>query len=189
MNDVPLVEARSQLLTLLQTRAVLRGDFVLSSGLHSPYYLDARLVTLSAQGAPLVARVFLDSFPRASVDAVAGLTIGADPIVTAIATVSGMSGSGIDGLIVRKQAKAHGVGRRIEGPWREGIRVAIVDDTLTTGASALEAAHAVEDAGGRVVGIYALIDRDQGARDVVAAAGYPLAAMFTADEVLRDPAL
>ncbi len=177
--------ARADLLKLLQERAVLWGDFILSSGLHSPYYLDARLVTLSAHGAPLVARVFLDCLPVAAIDAVAGLTIGADPIVSAIATLSGLDRTGIDALIVRKQAKGHGAGRRVEGPWREGIRVAIVDDTLTTGASSLDAARAIEEAGGRVQGIYALVDRAQGASEAAAAAGYAFTAIFTADEVLR----
>lgn len=189
VSSSPANDARSQLLELLRDHAVLRGDFVLSSGLRSPYYLDARLVTLSARGAPLVGQVFLDALPLPDIDAVAGLAIGADPIVTAVAAVSGIKGLAIDGLIVRKQAKEHGAGRRIEGPWREGIRVAVVDDTLTTGGSSLEAARAVEDAGGQVRGVYALIDRGQGAADAVAAAGYTFTAVFTAAEVLRDLAL
>lgn len=180
-------DARARLLSLLHNQAVLRGDFVLSSGVRSPYYLDARLVTLSARGASLVAEVFLDSLPLSMIDAVAGLTVGADPIVVAIATLSGVSETAIDALIVRKQPKGHGAGRRIEGPWHEGIRVAIVDDTLTTGASSLEAAHAVEEAGGEVRGVFALIDRGEGARDAVEGAGYRFSAIFTADEVLRDP--
>jgi orotate phosphoribosyltransferase len=164
----------------------LHGDFVLSSGLRSSHYLDARVVTLSAQGAPLVAQVFLRALRGVEIDAVAGLAIGADPIVCAIATYSMMVGRPIDGLIVRKEPKTHGTGRRVEGPWRDGMRVAIVDDTLTSGASALQAAEAIEEAGGTVAGIFALIDREQGARDAVSEAGYPFEALFTAAELLVD---
>jgi orotate phosphoribosyltransferase len=164
----------------------MRGDFVLSSGRRSAYYLDARLVTLSSEGSPLVGAVFLDALPISGVDAVAGLTLGADPIVTSIAVTAGLSGRSIDGLIVRKAAKEHGTARRLEGPWRSGLRVAIVDDSLTTGASSLEAARAVEEAGGRVVGVYALIDREEGAGAAVAAAGYPFHAIYRANDLLGE---
>lgn len=178
-------DARAELLSLLRNRAVLRGDFVLSSGARSTYYLDARAVTLSARGAALVARVFLNTLPVTLIDAVAGLTMGADPIVSAIAATSGASGPAIDGLIVRKEVKGHGAGRRIEGPWRHGLRVAVVDDTLTTGASSLEAARAIQDAGGLVHGVYALIDRGQGARVAVEAAGHTFVAIYDGAEVLQ----
>ena len=121
-------EARARLLSLLRERALLRGDFVLSSGRHSSYYLDARIVTLSAEGSGLVGTVFLDALAGAGVQAAAGLTMGADPIVSAIAVVAGLHGDAIDGLIIRKEPKSHGVGRQIEGPRREGLRVAVVDD-------------------------------------------------------------
>jgi orotate phosphoribosyltransferase len=144
------------------------------------------VVTLSSEGAHLVGTVFLETLGASEVDGVAGLAIGADPIVAAIATVSGLSGRSIDGLIVRKEAKGHGVGGRIVGPWREGMRVAVVDDTLTTGASALTAARAIEEGGGLVTGVYALIDREEGAREAVEAAGYRFTAMYRAAEVLRE---
>jgi orotate phosphoribosyltransferase len=177
---------RERLRDLLQRRAVLRGDFVLSSGQRSSYYLDARVVTLSAAGSALVGRVFLEALAAVNIEAVAGLTLGADPIVAAIATMSGIDGNAIDGLIVRKQAKDHGAARKIEGPWRAGVRVAVVDDTLTTGASSLEAARAVEESGGHVAGVWALIDREQGAQEAVEGAGYPFARIFTARELLED---
>lgn len=177
-------ETRAALLSLLRDQAVLRGEFILSSGQRSSYYLDARLVTLSAAGAHLVGRVFLDILVPGEVDAVAGLTLGADPIVSAITVLSGIERAALDGLIVRKEAKSHGAGRRIEGPWRPGLRVAIVDDTLTTGASSLQAAQAVVEAGGTVHGVYALIDRGQGAREAIEAAGYPFTSIYTADEVI-----
>lgn len=178
--------ARSALLRLLRSHALLRGDFVLASGQRSSYYLDARLVTLSSEGSRLVGEAFFETLQGADVHAVAGLTLGADPIVTAIAVVSGPRGTPIDGLIVRKEQKSHGTGKRIEGPWREGLRVAIVEDTMTTGASALEAAAAVVEAGGEICGVYGLVDRRQGARDAVEAAGYAFHALLTIEEVLGD---
>ena len=177
-------EARARLLSLLRERALLRGDFVLSSGRHSSYYLDARIVTLSAEGSGLVGTVFLDALAGAGVQAAAGLTMGADPIVSAIAVVAGLHGDARDGLIIRKEPKSHGVGRQIEGPWREGLRVAVVDDTLTTGASCLTAARALAEAGGVVAGVYALIDREEGAREAIEAAGYQYHPIFHAHEIV-----
>jgi orotate phosphoribosyltransferase len=177
-------DPRARLLCLLREHAVLHGDFLLSSGQRSSYYLDARIVTLSAQGSALVGEILLDSLAGAEIDAVAGLTLGADPIVCAIAVVSARRDKPLDGLIVRKHVKGHGSGKRIEGPWRPGLRVAIVDDTLTTGASSLEAANAVEEQGGAAVGVWALIDREQGAGDAIRRAGYPFHAIFRARELL-----
>lgn len=169
---------------LLRRHAVLRGDFVLSSGQRSDYYLDARLVTLSSAGAWLVGRAFLERFAGHEVNGVAGLAIGADPIVAAIATCAGSLGRHLDGFIVRKERKEHGAGKRIEGPWRDGLRIAIVDDTLTTGASSLEAAQEAQEAGASIHGVYALIDREQGARAAIEGAGYSFTALFTAAELL-----
>lgn len=174
---------RDELKSLLRMHAVLRGDFVLSSGVHSSYYLDARLVTLSGVGNLAVGRVFLDAIRYNLPDGVAGLTLGADPIITAITLTSALSGIALDGFIVRKERKEHGAARRIEGPWRPGLRLVVVDDTLTTGNSSLEAARAVEDAGASVTGVFALIDREQGAREAIEAAGYPFTAIFTAKEL------
>lgn len=174
---------RNRLLTLLRQHAVLQGDFVLSSGQRASYYLDARLVTLSAEGSMLVGRILLEALPDGS-EAVAGMTLGADPIVSAIALTSAIQGSRVDGLIVRKQSKEHGAGRAIEGPWRSGLRVCIVDDTLTTGTSALQAAAAIVEAGGVVTGVVALIDRGQGAGAAMETAGYSFRAIYTAAEIL-----
>jgi orotate phosphoribosyltransferase len=161
----------------------MRGDFVLSSGKRSAYYLDARLVTLSAQGSALVGDVLFERIRGTEAEAVAGLTLGADPVVTAVALVSAHRERPLDGLIVRKEAKGHGAGRRIEGPWRDGLNVAIVEDTMTTGASSLEAARVIGEAGGKIVGVYGLIDREEGAREAVEAAGYAFHAVFTSDEL------
>lgn len=181
-----LAASRGQLRELLRRRAVLHGDFVLSSGRRSSYYLDARRVTLSAAGSVLVGTVFLATLPASGIEAVAGLTLGADPIVCAISVLAGLGGRDIAGIIVRKEPKGHGTGRRLEGPWRDGMRAAVVDDTLTTGASSLEAARAVEEAGGEVVGVYALIDREQGARAAIEGAGYPFTAVFCASELVAE---
>lgn len=178
--------AVDRLRDILRRKAVLHGDFVLSSGARSSYYLDARLVTLSAEGSVLVGEVFCGLLREAGADAAAGLTLGADPIVTAIAVTSSSRDHPIDGLIVRKERKAHGTGHRIEGPFRPGSRVAVVDDTLTTGASALSAAEAVAEAGGDVVGVFALIDREQGARHAIETAGYPFTAVYRAQELIPD---
>jgi len=179
-------EARALLRKLLREHAVLRGDFVLSSGQRSNYYFDARRVTLSAAGAGLVGRVLFEALQDLEVDAVAGLAVGADPIVASVAVVAGLAGCSLDGIIVRKDAKAHGVGGRIVGPWRAGLRVAVVDDTLTTGSSLLTAARAIEEAGGRVRGAYVLVDREEGGREAVEAAGYSCHAVFSRSEVLGD---
>lgn len=141
---------------------------------------------MSALGSFLVAQVFLHALAGLEIDGVAGLTVGADPIVSGIALLSGLRGRPLDGLIVRKQPKEHGTGRRIEGPWREGLRLAIVDDTLTTGRSALDAASAVADEGGCIAGVYSLIDRAQGAREAIESAGYAYTAIFAATEIV-DP--
>ncbi len=177
-------DPRGALLQILRRDAVLHGDFVLSSGQRSPYYLDARRVTLSAAAAPLVGLIFLREIQDLPVDAVAGLTVGADPIVSAVATVSGQRGHPVDGLIVRKAVKGHGAARRIEGPWRQDMRVVVVEDTMTTGASALEAARAIRGEGGSVLAVWGLIDRKQGAREAIEAAGYTFGAIYSVDELL-----
>lgn len=163
----------------------MHGDFVLSSGRRSSVYLDARLVTLSAAGSGLVGLVLFEALLPLGVDAVAGLAIGADPLVVSVAVVSGMQGAPIEALIVRKEAKAHGAGRTIEGPWRDGMRVAVLEDTMTTGASSLQAARAVQEAGGTVACVLGLIDREQGAREAVEAEGYTFSAVYEAREVLE----
>lgn len=177
-------DVRAELLTVLRERAVLRGDFTLTSGARSEYYLDARVVTLSAEGAYLVGHAFWEALRESDIEGVAGMSVGADPIVTAIAVVSAGSSRPLDAIIARKQRKEHGAQRLLEGPWHAGMRVAVVDDTFTTGASALEAAAAVEAEGGVVEGIYALIDREQGARSAIEAAGYSFSSLYTASELM-----
>jgi orotate phosphoribosyltransferase len=152
---------------------------VLSSGRRASFYLDCRLVTLAAEGSYLVGKTMLDLLGDTAVDAAAGMTVAADPVVTAMALVSHLEGRPLAGLIVRKEAKQHGLGRQVEGPLREGMRVVVVDDTFTTGGSALQAATAIETAGGRVERILGIVDRGEGARAAIEARGYRFDCLYT----------
>lgn len=176
-------EERARLLDLIKRDALTIGDFVLSSGQRSTYYIDLRLVTLSAEGSYLVGKSLLRLLGDGAVDAVAGPTLGADPVVTAVALVSHLEGRPIAGLIVRKEAKSHGGGRLVEGPLKPGMRVVVVEDTCTTGSSALQAAAAVEAAGGQVARIMGIVDRGQGARAAIEARGYRFDTLFTASDL------
>lgn len=173
---------------MLQNEAVKHGEFVLSSGQRAHYYIDCRLVTLSAAGAHLAGRVMLEALGANLPDAVAGMSIAADPVVTAVAVASHHAGTPVQALIVRSQVKEHGTGKQVEGPLQPGMRVAIVEDTVTTGGSVLRAAEAVAAAGGVVTGIWTLVDRLQGAAAAVARAGFAYEAVFSIRELGIDPA-
>jgi orotate phosphoribosyltransferase len=173
--------ARQELLDLLAVKSFRLGEFKLSSGARSDYYIDCRTTTLNAQGARLTGQVFLEEMrsrgwnPRA----IGGLTMGADPIVVAVAVASGQ----IDGFLVRKAEKQHGTGRRIEGFQEKPARVVIVDDVCTTGASTIQAIEAAREFGFEVVGVMCLVERaDAGGRPGVerAAAPAPFVSIFTA---------
>lgn len=176
------------LLQLLRVRSLTRGDFVLSSGRRSGYYIDARITTMSGQGQVLIGRAGLDALDEAGwrPDAIGGLTLGADPIACAIAHAACLDGRGIDAFTVRKQAKMHGTGRRIEGSFPASGSVVIIEDTITTGGSALDALQAVVDAGGSVLGVLALVDREEGGRERLEALGHTVKALYTASELLAD---
>jgi len=170
---------RERLLEILKKKAVLYGDFVLASGKRSSYYIDGRLVTLEPEGAYLIARLILDVLKDAPVDAIGGPTLGADPIVGATVAASYIAGRPLLGFIVRKSQKDHGTQKRIEGPLREGHRVAIVEDVVTSGRSALEAIEQVEAADAKVVKVISVIDRLKGAEELFAEKGYSYTALFT----------
>jgi orotate phosphoribosyltransferase len=176
-------DERGRLLELIKRDAITRGDFVLSSGRRASYYIDLRLVTLAAEGSYLVGKAMLGLLGDDRVDAVAGMTIAADPVVTAMALVSHLEGRPLAGLIVRKEAKQHGMGKQVEGPLRAGMRVVVVDDTFTTGGSALQAAAAVEAAGGTVARILGIVDRREGAGAAIAAKGYRFDCLFALDDL------
>lgn len=179
--------ARQELLRLLATKSFRLGDFKLSSGGRSDYYIDCRTTTLDARGAQLTGQVFLEEIQRRGwrADAIGGLTMGADPIVVAVAVTSGK----MSGFLVRKAEKQHGTGRRIEGFGEKGARVIIVDDVCTTGASTVEAIAAAREFGFEIVGAMCLVEREEaGGRVNVekAAAPAPFIALFTAGDVRKE---
>jgi orotate phosphoribosyltransferase len=165
---------RAALNALIRELAVVHGKVTLSSGREADYYVDLRRITLHGVAAPLVGRVLLDLVSDWSFDAIGGLTMGADPVGTAVLHASAAAGGRpIDAFVVRKQAKEHGLQRRIEGPDVAGRRVIAVEDTSTTGASPLAAVEALREAGAEVVGVAVIVDRNTGAREVIEAAGVP----------------
>lgn len=166
-------DVRAALLELVRRDAIVRGAVTLSSGHEADWYLDLRRITLSAQAAPLVGAVMLELTADLEFDAVGGLTMGADPVAAAMLHAAAAQGRRLDAFVVRKEAKAHGLQRRIEGPGVAGRRCLVVEDTSTTGGSPLTAAQAVREAGATVVAVATIADRDTGAAERFAAAGVP----------------
>lgn len=180
--------AREQLLSLLATNSFRLGEFTLSSGGKSDYYIDCRTTTLHALGAELTGRVFLELIEQQgwNPQAVGGLTMGADPIVVATSVISAQAGSPIHGFLVRKAEKAHGMGRRIEGFHQKEARVVIVDDVCTTGGSTIQAIEAAREFGFEIVGAACLVERlEAGGRPAVekAAAPAPFIPVFNSNDV------
>jgi len=186
---VPMFEQtdRERLRDLLVERSLELGDFTLSSGARSSYYVDARRTTMSAAGQLLVGRVCLDLIEGAGLDVshVGGLTLGADPLTYAIAHASAAANRPLDGFTVRKRAKDHGTGRRIEGGLPTDARVVVVEDTMTTGRSALSAVDAVREHGAEVAAVLVLVDREEGGRERIESADLPLLVAYTASELLE----
>ena len=180
-----------RLLSILAERSARRGQFTLASGRQSTLYIDARLTTMSPDGlaliGPLALAVLRDVDWR--VHAVGGLTLGADPISYAISYASAETAAPLRAFTVRKEAKAHGTGRLIEGPFQAGDRVAIIEDVITTGGSALRAVEAVRAAGGTVAGVLALVDREEGGRDALVGAGLPVVALARASDIMARLAI
>jgi orotate phosphoribosyltransferase len=176
----------ARLVALLAERSARRGQFTLASGRQSTLYVDARLTTMSPDGLALIGPAALAAIERAgwTPDAIGGLTLGADPVSYAIAYASALAGRPLRAFTVRKEAKAHGTGRLIEGPFRDGDRVVVVEDVVTTGGSALRAAAAVRAAGGTVVGVLAVVDREEGGREALEAEGLPVMALARAEEIV-----
>ena len=162
---------RDDLLQLIRDRAVVRGRVTLSSGAEADYYVDLRRVTLAGDAAPLVGRVLLETTADLTYDAVGGLTMGADPVAAAMIHAAAAAGRALDAFVVRKEGKAHGLQRRIEGPDVAGRRVLAVEDTSTTGGSVLSAVQALREAGAEVVGVAVIVER--GAAEKIAAEGLP----------------
>lgn len=179
---------RDQLLKLLATNSFRLGEFTLSSGGKSDYYIDCRTTTLHAHGAELTGRVFLELIQQQDwqPQAVGGLTMGADPIVVATSLISSQAGAPIHGFLVRKAEKAHGMGRRVEGFQEKGARVVIVDDVCTTGGSTIQAIEAAREFGFNITGVACLVERlEAGGRPAVkkAASPAPFISVFTSNDV------
>jgi orotate phosphoribosyltransferase len=180
-------EQLQELRGIIREKSLRIGDFTLSSGKKSSYYLDCRMTTLHPRGAVLIGRLILARMREQSIqaDAIGGLTMGADPIVSAVAVISSLEGTPLPAFIVRKEAKGHGTQRSIEGyEGKPGSRVIIVDDVCTTASSLLTAAEKAEEAGYKVVAAFCVVDREEGGTELIAKK-YPFYALFTAKDLLN----
>ncbi|HET7477817.1 MAG TPA: orotate phosphoribosyltransferase [Dermatophilaceae bacterium] len=175
--------ARDRLLELIKANAVVHGKVILSSGREHDYYVDLRRITLDGEAAPLVGSVMSDLVADLDFAAVGGLTLGADPVATAMLHAAAAGGRRLDAFVVRKEGKAHGLQRRVEGPAIAGRRVLVVEDTSTTGASALTAVAAARDEGAEVVAVAVIADRATGARERVEAEGLAYRAAYGLDDL------
>jgi len=183
MTKEDLKELKTRLLALLQKEALKKGKFVLSSGKTSNYYLDGRVITLSPEGAYLVASIILELIQGKNIDAIGGPTLGADPIVGAIACLSHIQKIPLKTFIVRKAAKEHGTGRQIEGPaLKEGDTVVLIDDVATTGKALIEAKEAAERVGAKVDKAIVIVDRGEGALENLAKVGLKLESIFSIED-------
>jgi orotate phosphoribosyltransferase len=188
----PTSDARTRLLQLIDSLAVVRGKVTLSSGKEADYYVDLRRVTLHHEASPLVGRVMLDLLGSQGLlsgeepaVAVGGLTLGADPVATALlhTAAADPAAPSLDAFVVRKANKAHGLQRRIEGPDIAGRDVIAVEDTSTTGGSVLTACEAIEEAGGRIKAVAVIMDRATGAQEAIEKAGYRYLHAYGVDEL------
>lgn len=185
LTTADLTTIRSALLDLICKVAYKEGDFTLSSGKKSTYYINGKQVTLHAQGALMVARILLNMLPAGTVG-VGGLTLGADPMVSAVSIVGAYENRPVTPLIIRKEAKGHGTRAYIEGPdLPAGSSVTILEDVVTTGASALKAVERLRDAGYKVDDILALVDRNQGGQELYKKEGLNFRPVFTIDDLQK----
>ncbi|WP_111720190.1 orotate phosphoribosyltransferase [Homoserinimonas sp. OAct 916] len=169
-----MTDAREQLIAHISSDAVFHGDFTLTSGARASYYVDLRRVSLDHRVAPLIGQVMLDVIAKIpNVQAVGGMTMGADPVAAAILHQGAARGLAYDAFVVRKEPKDHGRGRQVEGPDLAGKRVVVLEDTSTTGGSPLAAIEALKKVGAEIAGVAVVVDRNTGAREVIEAAGYP----------------
>lgn len=182
---------RDDLINILASRSARRGTFTLASGRQSSLYIDARITTMSPDGLALIGPLGLLAIEDAGwmVDSIGGLTMGADPIACAVSYASAATSRPVRAFTVRKEPKTHGTTKLIEGPFRAGDRVTVVEDTITTGGSARKAIDAVRAAGGVVVGVLALVDREEGGRESLEADGIEVISLVRASEITsRMPA-
>ncbi len=177
-----------RLMDLLLERALLydpEKGFLLSSGKRSTYYFDCKRVTLAAEAVLLIGEALWNLVKDVHIDAVGGLTLGADPLVMAVCAYAGLKGLPLEGFIVRKEPKKHGTQQWLEGYVSPGQKALIVDDVITTGQSLIKAIKRAEEAGLEVVQVAVLVDREEGGREEIEALGYPLKAVFTFSEIKK----
>ncbi len=183
-----MTDARQQLIDFIKADAVFHGDFTLTSGKKASYYVDLRKVSLDHRVAPLIGQVMLDLIAAVpDVAAVGGMTMGADPIASAVLHQAAARGVAYDAFVVRKEPKDHGRGRQVEGPDVAGKRVIVLEDTSTTGGSPLSAIEALKKVGAEIAAVAVVVDRDTGAREVIEAAGYPYFAAITLEDLGLAP--
>jgi orotate phosphoribosyltransferase len=189
LGEAAIAADRRRLLALLTERSYARKKVVLSSGRESDFYVDCKKTVLLAEGHWLVGRLLFDAIRRAAPEAVAvgGLTLGADPLASAVSLVSHLGGAPLQAFLVRKEPKGHGTGQWIEGlsALAPGAKVAIVEDVITTGASTLKAIERARAEGLEPVAAFALVDRQEGGREAIAAAGVAVHALFTREDFPR----
>jgi len=183
MSGPTVAEDTAELIEKIKALAIVRGQVTLSSGRTSDYYVDMRRVTLAGTVAPVIGRVMRALVADWDFEAVGGLTLGADPVATAMLHAAAATGERLDAFVVRKEGKAHGLQQRIEGPAVAGRRVLAVEDTSTTGASVLTAVDALREAGADVIGVAVIVDRNTGAAEAVEAAGLPYRAAVAAHDL------
>ncbi|MEI6437970.1 MAG: orotate phosphoribosyltransferase [Candidatus Omnitrophota bacterium] len=187
MLSMSVADCKKRLFEVIKTQAFFKGDFTLSSGKKSNYYLDARLVTLSAEGAFLCGKLMRDAVKKHAPTAIGGPTLGADPMVGAIGAVSFLEREPVKTFIIRKEAKGHGKGRMVEGPELTAAdRIVVIDDVATTGKAFIHSIDALAQDGLKPVACVCIIDRRDGAKEAVAARGVELISLFTADEFLTS---
>jgi orotate phosphoribosyltransferase len=177
---------KAKLVELIKELAVVHGKVTLSSGIEADYYVDLRRATLHHEAAPLIGKLMIQMLEGAGLDnfdAVGGLTMGADPVAAAILHQASAQGKKVDAFVVRKEAKAHGMGRQVEGPDVTGKSLIVIEDTSTTGGSPLTAAAALEKVGGKILAVATVVDRDTGARQAIEAKGYRYLSLISLEEL------
>lgn len=178
---------KKNLIKVVKEKSLITGvQRVLTSGRTSNYYIDAKMTTLDPHGASFTARLILDMLKPYDIDAIGGYTLGADPIVSAVAALSAETERPLPAFIVRKEPKKHGERKMIEGPFQKGWKVAVVDDVVTTASSTLKACQAVEEEGGEVVLALTLVDRLEGGRENLEKKGYTFVSLLTRDDLLKS---
>jgi orotate phosphoribosyltransferase len=181
-------KTRKRLMEIVLERSFKLGDFTLSSGKKSDYYVDCRTTSLHPEGTCLMARLMLPKIIDMGADAVGGLTLGADPVTASVIFESFLADYPLMGFIVRKEQKKHGTGLQIEGNLKKEHTVVVLEDVITTGGSALQAVEAVRQAGAKVVGVMAIVDRQEGGREAIKKEGLKVHSIFTASELKKEAA-